>query len=190
MQISDSQILEMFHSGKREKAFSLLMEKYQERIYWHIRRMVMIHEDADDVMQNTFVKVWNALENFRAESQLYTWLYRIATNEALNHLQIKKKKAAVPFESSSSADQDDDSNFGPSNYLKSDPYFNGDEIELKLQRAIDSLPDKQRQVFLLRYYDEMPYEQMSEILGTSVGALKASYHHAVQKVEAYLMKND
>lgn len=188
--MTDSELLDLFHAGQREKAFTLLMEKYQERVYWHIRRMVLIHADADDVMQNTFVKVWRALENFRAESQFYTWLYRIATNEALNHLNSKKKKAAVPFEGGHSNDNDEDGGFGPSNYLKSDPYFNGDEIELKLQKAIDTLPDKQKQVFLLRYYDEMPYEQMSEVLGTSVGALKASYHHAAQKVEAFLLKQD
>lgn len=188
--MSDNELLDLFHSGQREKAFTLLMEKYQERVYWHIRRMVLTHDDADDVLQNTFVKVWRALENFRAESQFYTWLYRIATNEALNHINIKKKKAVIPFEGNNNSSDDDDNNFGPSNYLKSDPYFNGDEIELKLQQAIDTLPDKQKQVFLLRYYDEMPYEDMSEMFGTSVGALKASYHHAAQKVEAFLLKRD
>jgi RNA polymerase sigma-70 factor (ECF subfamily) len=188
--MNDNELLELFHSGEREKAFTLLMEKYQVRIYWHIRRMVLTHDDADDVMQNTFIKVWKALENFRADSQFYTWLYRIATNEALNHLNNKRKKTAIPFEGGSSNADDEDNPFGPSNYLKSDPYFNGDDIELKLQRAIDTLPDRQKQVFLLRYYDEMPYEEMSEILGTSVGALKASYHHAVQKIEAFLLKQD
>ncbi|MBX2902669.1 MAG: sigma-70 family RNA polymerase sigma factor [Chitinophagales bacterium] len=188
--MSDSELLDLFHAGQREKAFTLLMEKYQERVYWHIRRMVLNHDDADDVLQNTFVKVWRALENFRADSQFYTWLYRIATNEALNHLNVKKKKAAIPFEGNSGNNDDEDNNFGPANYLKSDPYFNGDAIELKLQKAIDTLPEKQKQVFLLRYYDEMPYEEMSEVLGTSVGALKASYHHAAQKVEAFLLKED
>lgn len=189
--MTDSELLEMFHSGKREKAFTLLMERHQERVYWHIRRMVLSHEDADDVMQNTFVKVWRALENFRADSQFFTWVYRIATNEALNHLNQKKRKATIPFEGGQSNNSDeDDSSFGPANYLKGDAYFNGDEIELKLQKAIDTLPDKQKQVFLLRYYDELPYEQMSEMLGTSVGALKASYHHASQKVEAFLLKED
>ena len=186
--MTDSEILELFHSEHgKERAFTLLMNQYQEKIYWHVRRMVNNHDDADDVLQNTFVKAWKGLENFRADAQLFTWLYRIATNEALNHLSSAKRKATVTFEGTKS---EDDDSYAPSNYVKSDPYFNGDEIQQKLQQAINTLPEKQKQVFLLRYYDEMPYEQMSEILGTSVGALKASYHFAAQKIESFLLNRD
>ncbi|OWY25234.1 RNA polymerase subunit sigma [Sphingobacteriales bacterium UPWRP_1] len=176
--ISDQEILEKFKNpATKEAAFSLLMQKYQEKIYWLIRRIVIDHEDANDVCQNVFIKVWRNLDSFKENSQLYTWLYRIATNESLTFLNRKKKKASVQI---STEDYD------LTKQLEADPYFEGDNLQIQLQNAIASLPEKQRMVFLLRYYDEMKYEDMSETLDTSVGALKASYHHAVKKIEKYL----
>jgi RNA polymerase sigma-70 factor (ECF subfamily) len=163
--------------GKEEIAFNQLVLKYQERLYWHIRKIVIDHDDADDVLQNTMIKVWRSLASFRSESGLYTWLYRIATNEALSFLKQKKKKAFAPW-----VDVEEQM----SENLEADPWFNGDEIQLKLQQAILKLPDKQRIVFNMKYFDQVKYEKMSEILGTSVGALKASYHHAVKKIESML----
>ncbi|MBL7896069.1 MAG: RNA polymerase sigma factor [Bacteroidia bacterium] len=157
-----------------------LIEKYQQKIYWQIRKIVIDHDDADDVMQNTFIKVWKGLENFKEESQLFTWLYRIATNEALTFLRQKQKRNTVSLEPIE---------YLLSQTLESDEYFKGDAIQLKLQQAILTLPEKQRVVFNMRYYDEMPYEQMSEVLETSVGALKASYHHAAKKIEEYLLNH-
>ena len=163
--------------GREELAFNQLVAKYQERLYWHIRKIVIDHDDADDVLQNTMIKVWRALADFRSESGLYTWLYRIATNEALSFLKQKKKKTFAPWV---------DVEGQMSERLEADPWFNGDEIQLKLQQAILKLPDKQRIVFNMKYFDQIKYEDMSEILGTSVGALKASYHHAVKKIETML----
>lgn len=181
MEFTDEEILGKFAQPEtKEKAFSMLVQTYQERLYWHIRRMVVNHDDADDVLQNTFVKVWRNLEKFQGNSKLYTWLYRIATNESLTFLNKKKRKSTTPLETE---------NYNLGATLTSDPYFDGDEIQLKLQEAIDILPPKQKQVFLLRYYDEMKYDEMSEVLDTSVGALKASYHHAVKKIEKFLTKN-
>lgn len=165
----------------RDIAFQSLVNKYQERLYWHIRKIVMNHEDADDVLQNTFVKVWRSIEGFREESTLYTWLYRIATNESLTLINSNKKRNFIPM--------NDSSEFLMNN-LTSDPYFDGDEIQRKLQEAILQLPEKQRIVFNMKYFDEMKYEDMSEVLNTSVGALKASFHHAAKKVEEYLKKKD
>ncbi len=162
----------------KERAFTAIIKKYQERLYWHIRRMVVQHEDANDVLQNMFIKVWNALENFREDSQLYTWMYRIATNECLTFLEQQKKRSAV------SLDNEDN---GLTNHLKADKNFDGNKAEWKLQLAMQELPEKQRLVFNLRYYDEMPYEEMSRVLDTSEGALKASYHHAVKKIEDYIL---
>jgi RNA polymerase sigma factor (sigma-70 family) len=188
LNMTDSEIIDLFHAGSREQAFTLLIEKYQQKVYYHIRRMVKSHDDADDVMQNTFIKVWKGLENFRNEAQFFTWLYRIATNEAITFLNTRNKKATIPFESN---DQDDDESYSPSNYIKGEAHqVDAEDIQLRLQKAIDSLPAKQRIVFNLRYYDEMPYEQMSEVLDTSVGALKASYHHAAQKIESFLLGED
>ncbi len=158
-------------------AFNLIVRKYQERIYWHIRKIVINHDDADDVVQNTFLKVWGGLQNFREDSQLYTWLYRIATNEALTFLKRKRTKYFLPLI---------DVEQQLSNSLETDPYFDGDELQLKLQKAIVRLPEKQRLVFNMKYFDEMKYEDMSEVLGTSVGALKASFHHAMKKIEKFL----
>ena len=166
--------------ASKEQAFTSIIKKYQEKLYWHIRRMVITHDDADDVLQNTFIKVWKGLENFREDSQLFTWLYRIATNESLTYLAQQKKRNSVSL-------NDDDN--GLSNRLKSDSHFDANKLEWKLQLAIQSLPEKQRIVFNLRYYDEMPYEQMSRVLETSEGALKASYHHAAKKIENFILNN-
>ncbi|MBN8692901.1 MAG: RNA polymerase sigma factor [Bacteroidetes bacterium] len=166
--------------SSRNMALHHLIEKYQQKIYWQIRKIVIDHDDADDVMQNTFIKVWKGLENFKEESQLFTWLYRIATNESLTFLRQKQKRNTVSLEPIE---------YQLSQTLESDEYFKGDAIQLKLQQAILSLPEKQRVVFNMRYYDEMPYEQMSEVLETSVGALKASYHHAAKKIEEYLLNH-
>lgn len=175
---SDAILLEQFRNpATKEAAFTAIIKKYQERLYWHIRRMVVDHEDANDVLQNVFIKVWNGLENFKEESQLYTWLYRIGTNESLTFLESQKKRSAVSLS---------DVESGLSNKIKADQYFDAKKLEWQLQLAIQQLPEKQRLVFNLRYYDEMPYEEMSRVLDTSEGALKASYHHAVKKVEDYL----
>ena len=188
--MTDSELLDLFHHGSsRERAFKLLVEKYQQKIYWHIRRMVIEHENANDVMQNTFIKIWKGLENFRSDSQLFTWIYRIATNECLNYLSQQKKHDTVSFDGT---DQDsEDENMSPSSYVRADAeHIDPVRLLEKLQKGIEQLPEKQRLVFNLRYYDEMPYEQMSEILNTSVGALKASYFHAAQKIEKYLLSVD
>lgn len=153
------------------------MQKYQERMYWQIRRLVIEHEDANDVIQNTFLKVFRSIGSFKGNSQLYTWLYRIATNEAITFLNKKKRKAV------SSIDEEES---GLASQLKADAYFDGDAAQQCLQMALETLPEKQRLVFNMRYFDEMSYKEMSEVLGTSVGGLKASYHHAVKKVEQYL----
>lgn len=175
----DEEILKMYKDeSSRNMALQHLIEKYQQKLYWQIRKIVIDHDDADDVMQNTFIKIWKGLESFKEESQLFTWLYRIATNEALTFLRQKQKQNTIslhPIE------------YQLSKSLESDEYFKGDAIQLKLQQAILTLPEKQRVVFNMRYYDEMPYEQMAEVLETSVGALKASYHHAAKKIEEYLL---
>lgn len=163
----------------REKAFTSIIKKYQEKLYWHIRRMVIHHEDANDVLQNVFIKVWNGLDNFREDAQLYTWLYRIATNESLTYLEQQKKKSSVSIDNEGSI----------ASQLKADKDFDTNKIEWKLQLAIQELPEKQRLVFNLRYYDEMPYEEMSRVLDTSEGALKASYHHAVKKIEDFILNH-
>ncbi|HSB94789.1 MAG TPA: sigma-70 family RNA polymerase sigma factor [Flavitalea sp.] len=178
---SDSELLEAFRDpAKREQAFTSIIRKYQEKLYWHIRRMVVEHEDANDVLQNVFIRVWNGLANFREDAQLYTWLYRIATNESLSFLEQQKKRSAVPF---------GDVEEGLSNKIKADKHFDANKLEWKLQLAIQQLPEKQRAVFTLRYYDEMPYEEMSRVLETSEGALKASYHHAVKKIEDFILNH-
>ena len=166
--------------NRKDLAFHTLVKIYQERLYWHIRKIVMNHEDADDILQNTFIKVWKSIGNFREESSLYTWLYRIATNESLTFINSNKRKSFVSMNETSEILM---------NNLESDPYFEGDEIQLKLQKAILKLPEKQRIVFNMKYYDDLKYEEMAEILGTSVGALKASYHHAVKKIEFMLKEN-
>jgi len=177
--IQDTELLLQFRDpDTKEKAFTAIIKKYQEKLYWHIRRMVVEHEDANDVLQNVFIRVWNGLENFREDSQLYTWLYRIATNECLSYLDQQKRKSSLSF---------DEMESGLSNKIVADKYFDPNKLEWKLQLAIQQLPEKQRVVFTLRYYDEMPYEEMSRVLDTSEGALKASYHHAVKKIEDYIL---
>ena len=178
---SDSELLVQFRNPvTKEKAYTSLIKKYQEKLYWHIRRMVVEHEDANDVLQNMFVKAWKGLENFREDSQLYTWLYRIATNESLTFLAQQKKRTTV------SMSNDD---YGLGNSVKADTHFDGNKLEWKLQLAVQQLPEKQKAVFNLRYFDEMPYAEMSSVLETSEGALKASYHHAVKKIEEYILNN-
>jgi len=176
--MTDDQILTLLQDkASYEKGFRALMETYQERLYWHIRKMVYEHDDANDVIQNTFIKVYRSIDRFQGKSKLYTWLYRIATNESITFLNKKKKKATSSI---------DDEDFNLSNRLKADEYFDGDEIQLQLQLALETLPEKQKMVFNMRYFDEMSYADISEVLETSVGALKASYHHASKKIEAYL----
>ncbi len=176
--LSDSELLVQFRDpATRERAYTSIIRKYQEKLYWHIRRMVVEHEDANDVLQNVLIRVWNGLENFREDSQLYTWLYRVATNECLSYLEQQKKRSAVSLSEVES---------GLSNKIKADRDFDPNKLEWKLQLAIQQLPEKQKLVFNLRYYDEMPYEEMSRVLETSEGALKASYHHAVKKIEDYI----
>jgi RNA polymerase sigma-70 factor (ECF subfamily) len=176
--LSDSELLVEFRNPvTKEKAFTSIIKKYQEKLYWHLRRMVVDHDDANDVLQNVMIRVWNGLENFREDSQLYTWLYRVATNECLTFLEQQKKRAAVSLS---------DVESGLENKIKADQNFDGNKLEWKLQLGIQQLPEKQRIVFQLRYYDEMPYEEMSRVLETSEGALKASYHHAVKKIEEYI----
>lgn len=177
-QRDDAELLIQFRNpATREAAYTTIIKKYQERLYWHVRRMVVDHDDANDVLQNVFIRVWNALENFKEESQLYTWLYRIATNESLTFLENQKKRASVSLS---------DVESGLENKVKASQHFDANKLEWKLQLAIQRLPEKQRAVFTLRYYDEMPYEEMSRVLETSEGALKASYHHAVKKIEDYI----
>ncbi len=178
MQISDQELIEGLKSERRkDAAFNNLVLKYQERLYWHIRKIVMNHDDADDVLQNTFLKIWKNIGSFREESTLFTWLYRIATNESITFLNQKKRHTIAPLNETGDVLKQN---------LEADEYFDGDDIQKKLQQAILTLPDKQRLVFNMRYFDEMPYQEMSEILETSVGALKASYHHAAKKVEEFL----
>ena len=171
-------LLQFRNEATRERAFTSIIKKYQEKLYWHIRRMVVEHEDANDVLQNMFIKVWKNLENFREDSQLYTWLYRIATNESLTFIEQQKKRSSVSL-------SDDENSF--SNKLQADKDFDGNKLEWKLQLAIQQLPEKQKAVFNLRYFEEMPYEEMSRVLETSEGALKASYHHAVKKIEDFIL---
>lgn len=180
MSEGDKALLDQFRNpDTRNYAFNLLVREYQKKLYWHIRKILIDHDDTDDVLQNVFIKVWRNLDGFKEESQLYTWLYRIATNESITFLNQKKKRAGIPL---------DDVSAFLANNLESDHFFKGDEIQAILQKAILTLPDKQRIVFNMKYFDEMKYEEMSRILDTSVGALKASYHHAVKKIEEYLAK--
>lgn len=175
---SDSEIIQLIiRPQSSEQGFRILVKEYQERIYWHIRRMVFSHEDTNDIAQNTFVKIWQNIHTFRSESNLYTWIYRIATNETFDFLKKKKR-----YVFSTDGDYRDELNKN----LEDDNIFDGTAIEKNLQKAILSLPEKQRIVFNMKYFDEMKYEDMSAILKTSVGALKASYHHAVKKIEKNL----
>ena len=178
--MTDKEILELYKAGEREKAFGEIVESYSERLYWHVRRLLCSHEDTDDLLQDIFVKIWSSLSTFRGESQLYTWLYRIATNESLNFLQKQKIRAALQFESMTSKIEE---------RIDEDTLLDGDQLQRDLMKAIQRLPSKQRTVFIMRWFDDLSYEDISEILGTSVGALKASYHFASEKIKAELEKN-
>ncbi|MCX6333803.1 MAG: RNA polymerase sigma factor [Bacteroidia bacterium] len=172
----DKDIIQLLKKDS-DKGFRLLVETYSKRLYWHIRRLVILHEDADDALQNTFINVWKNIAEFRNESALYTWLYTIATNESLALINKRKKNAAISV---------DDIGSYLANSAEGSTWFDGDDAQIKLQNAILQLPEKQRIVFNLRYFDEMPYEKMSKVLSTSEGALKASYHLAVKKIEQML----
>ncbi len=174
---TESQIISLLKEKDISSAFNQIVEEYKERLYWHIRKIVLIQDDADDVLQNTFIKVWRYLENFKGDSKIYTWLFRIATNESITFINKKKKKSEESFETYEHY---------LSNTLEADEFFSGDEAELVLQKAILTLPEKQRIVFNMKYFEEMKYSEMSEILDTSEGSLKASYHHAVKKVEEFV----
>lgn len=177
----DNELVSLFKLNQdREKIFTIIVKKYQEKLYWQIRRIVITHEDADDVLQNVFIKAWNGLHQFREDARLYTWLYRIAVNESLTHLEQQKRKSSVSF---------DIVNEVMTEKLVAEKGFDEQKAIWKLQLAIQQLPEKQRIVFNLRYFEEMSYEDMSQVLDTSVGALKASYHHAVKKIEDYILNH-
>ncbi|BDW91231.1 MULTISPECIES: RNA polymerase sigma factor [Flavobacteriaceae] len=173
-------VQELKQEESRAQAFEVLVNTYKERLYWHIRRIVLNHDDADDVLQNTFIKVYKNIDNFKGESKLYSWMYRIATNESLTFLKQKSKKIGISDQELKDRMVDN---------LQADVYFEGSEIQLKLQKALATLPDKQKLVFTMKYYQEMKYSEISEVLETSEGALKASYHLAVKKIETYLRDN-
>ena len=178
MDSSEKELIANLKSPRhREKAFQLLVKTYQERLYWHIRKIVMNHDDADDILQNVYIKVWKNVDTFREDSTLFTWLFRIATNESLSFLQKQRRHPILSMNEVSDYLTDS---------LESDVYFDGDEIQVRLTKAIIKLPKKQQLVFNMRYYDDLSYDEMSEILGTSVGALKASYHFAVKKIEEFV----
>lgn len=177
MILSDSELVEMLREPRtRREGFAVLVKQYSEKLYWKVRRIVLSHEDANDVLQNVFIKVWSNLQNFQGKSSLSTWLYRIAINESLDFLRKQKLADKV------SADEDD----SVASRLMSDEYFDGDEVQARLQEAVARLPEVQRTVFHLKYFEEMKYSEMSQILNTSEGALKASYHLAVKKITEYL----
>ena len=163
----------------QEQAFRSLMTQYKERLYWHIRKIVISHDDADDVLQNTFVKIYRNINNFKAESKLYSWMYRIATNESITFINKRAKQNHIDVS---------EMQYQLAENLEADVHFDGDEMQLQLQKAIATLPEKQRLVFNMKYFDDMKYNDMSEILETSVGSLKASYHHAVKKIERFLIE--
>jgi RNA polymerase sigma-70 factor (ECF subfamily) len=176
--LEEKDIIKNLQKGtKTDEAFQALITEHKVRLYWHIRTIVKLHEDADDVLQNTFIKIFKNIKSFKGDSKLFTWMYRIATNESITFLNKKAKKMNL-------------SNQELNDYLldslESDVYFEGDDIKLQLQKAIEALPQQQKIVFNMRYFEEIPYEEMSEILDSSVGALKSNYHHARKKVEKFL----
>lgn len=178
----EQELVERLHDpGQSRQAFTEVIRQYSEPLYWQIRRMVQSHEDTDDLLQNTFMKAWTSLDNFRGDAKLSTWLYKIAINESLTFLEKERKRMNVSI--------DDEAEFLIKS-IEADEWTDGDELKIKLRKAIATLPEKQRLVFNMKYYDEMKYEDMSKILGTSVGALKASYHLAVKKIEQYFTDND
>lgn len=176
--MEDQEIISLYYTkGSKEKAFQALVDKYKERLYWHIRKMVIIHEDADDLLQDIFLKIWYGLENFRNDSKLYTWMFRIATNECITFLNEKKRKVYGNTEEMTEA---------LCNHLETDLWFDGDAIQKELQKAILHLSERQRMIFNMRYYDEMSYNEMAEIMDIAVGTLKSTYHNAVKKIEEQL----
>jgi RNA polymerase sigma-70 factor, ECF subfamily len=176
--VEDKDLLEkLLNEESRNYGFNLLVREYQERIYWHIRKMVIDHDDSDDLVQEVFIKVWKNIDKFRSDAKLFTWIYKIATNECLTYLAKKKRRFFLPIgDVENELSTKIDTNTGDT----------GDEIQLKLQKALLKLPDKQRLVFNMKYFDEMKYDEIAAITETSVGALKASYHHAVKKIEEIL----
>ena len=164
-----------------EQVFNQIVREYSERLFWHVRRMVGSHEDADDLLQDIFLKIWTALPSFRGEAQLYTWVWRIATNETLNYLRKERVRAALRMQSVDAEME---------RRIEADPFFNGTEAQRELMKAVSRLPEKQRQVFIMRWWDELSYEEIAAITGTSVGALKASYHIAQEKLKLNLSKLD
>lgn len=174
-------ILKLQEPDQQREAFEWIVNTYKEQLYYQIRRMVLSHEDADDLLQNTFIKAWNNLEYFRGEAKLSTWLYRIALNECLNFLNKQRAQKHLSIEESEA---------NLLNQLESDPYFDGDQTQFLFEKAIQTLPEKQRIIFHLKYFQDMKYNEISEIMGTSIGALKASYHHAVKKIEEFFKQND
>ena len=175
---SEDQLLELLvNQNTREEGFRVLMVTYQERIYWHIRKMVYEHEDTNDIVQNTFIKAYRGIQRFRGKSKLYTWLYKIATNETITFLNQRKRKQTESI---------DNAEYNLAGRLQTDVFFDGDEVQLLLQKAIARLPVKQRLVFNMKYFDNLSYKEISAILETSEGALKASYHHAVKKIEQFV----
>jgi len=177
--VTDNDIIRLYCDGRQEEAFNGIVHAYTERLYWHVRRFLCSHEDTNDLLQDIFIKIWTALPTFRGEAKMYTWIYRIATNEVLNHLRKRRFKALVSLESPSAHAE---------RLIDDDTHFDGNQLQRELHKAIQRLPEKQRIVFNLRYFDEMKYEDISEITGTSVGALKASYHHAYNKVKDDIQK--
>lgn len=177
--MTDKEIIRLYNSGRGEDAFKGIVDTYSERLYWHVRRFLCSHEDTNDLLQDIYIKVWTALPSFRGDSQIFTWLWRIATNEVINHLRKQKFKALISLDSATEV---------LVKKIDDDPYFNGDELQRELYKAIQKLPEKQRLVFNMRYFDGLKYEQISEITDTSVGALKASYHHAYNKIRDELNK--
>ena len=180
-QYNEKEIICLLQDATRQReAFEAIVKEYSEQLYWQIRRLVFSHDDANDILQNTFIKAWSNIEYFRGDAKMYTWLYRIALNECLTYVNKQQANNTLSI---------DDADIEVLGKLESDPYFDGDETQKVFLRAIHSLPQKQQMVFNLKYFKEMKYEEISEILGTSVGALKASYHHAVKKIETFLEKH-
>lgn len=177
----DTEIKRLCQEGRYELAFNAIVESYSERLYWHVRRLLCSHEDTNDLLQDIFLKIWIAMPTFRGDSQPYTWLYRIATNETLNRLRKLRRENVISLDSVSEL---------LSSRIDEDPYFNGNAIQRRLHKAIQKLPEKQRLVFNLRYFDEMKYEDIAEITGTSTGALKASYHYAYTKIKEALEETE
>ncbi len=179
--MEDQELLEKLKNPETKNfGFNLLVKKYQQKLYWHIRKMVIDHDDTDDLLQDVFVKAWKNIDKFQEKSQLYTWLYRIATNQCITFLNKKRRRFFIPI---GDVEQE------LSNILDNSPHIDGEEIQIRLQKALLQLPDKQRLVFNMKYFDEMKYEEIAEITGTSVGSLKASYHHAVKKIEGFFNQN-